>query len=46
MVSIDVGAGQTERGRTPAFKYKAHEHEIVDCALYVDGEDIPIRVSR
>ncbi len=42
-VSVDVPAGQTRKGHTVAMKYKAHEHEITDCALLIDGNEIPVR---
>ena len=42
-VSVDVPAGQVWKGRTQAMTYKAHEHEITDCALLVDGKEIPIK---
>ena len=42
-VTIDVEAGDTWRGRTPSFKYKAHEHDVVACGVIIDGGDeLPI----
>lgn len=42
MVSVDVPAGSVKKFRTDPMKYKAHEHEISDCALQMDGNEIPI----
>jgi hypothetical protein len=36
-VSVDVAAGATWQGRTGAMTYKAHEHEVTDCGVRVDG---------
>jgi hypothetical protein len=42
--STDVAAGQTWKGKTNAFSYKAHEHEVVGCTVRIGETDYPIRV--
>jgi hypothetical protein len=36
-VSVDVAAGDSWQGHTEAMTYKAHEHEVTDCGVRVDG---------
>jgi uncharacterized protein DUF2510 len=46
-VEVEVAAGETWSGRTPAYKYKAHEHELIACGVIVDGgEEITIEALR
>lgn len=46
-VEAEVAAHQTWRGRTPAYTYKAHEHEVIGCGLIVEGgEEITIEAVR
>lgn len=38
-VEVEVAAHETWSGRTRAYKYKAHEHEVIGCGVIVDGGD-------
>lgn len=42
MVSVDVPALETTKVHTTAMTYKAHSHEIVDCGVDVNGEEVPV----
>jgi hypothetical protein len=39
-----VPAGQTVKLHTDQFSYKAHEHEIVGCAVKAGDTEVPLRV--
>jgi hypothetical protein len=46
-VEVEIPGAGSWSGRTPAFTYKAHEHELVACGVIVDdGEEIPIGVNH
>jgi hypothetical protein len=45
MQSDEIAPGETTTFSSPAFEYKAHEHEIVKCALDVDGTETEIPIS-
>jgi hypothetical protein len=40
----DLAPGQAWKGKTEAFTYKAHEHEVVGCAVRIGDTDYPIHV--
>jgi hypothetical protein len=43
-VTADVAAHELWKGKTQAFKYEAHEHDVVRCALVIDGgEEVEIK---
>jgi hypothetical protein len=43
-VDNKVPAGQTVKLHTDQFTYKAHEHEIVGCAVKAGDHEVPLRV--
>jgi hypothetical protein len=45
MITVDVPAGTTQKVRTDAMTYKAHQHDIVQCGVQIDGRETPIQVQ-
>jgi hypothetical protein len=43
LIDVYVPANSVKRDRSPSYKYKAHEHEVIACGLRINGREVRIR---